>query len=249
LKDFLKNRLFSNGVIKAITVIAVFAISITILNRVIFPLFGFKFSYDSGALRITRVVKYSEDEAQILEILIKDTVKLGEIPQFEYLASKTGMDEQRLSHTLGSLAEKGDIAVDSGGAIVAAYPWTSRESDISVYLISDGQSIAGPLRTAGALYAMSAISLFDGGGRIEAVWEGLRESLVIEVENDEIVYTSNIAAVAYRTDDYKDSRFFASSDDAREYYSDKFELDRVIRLDRALLIGNIIAEGIKEKIR
>lgn len=248
LKDILKKRIFLRRALKAITVIAVLLIVLIALNSLIFPLLGFQFLYDSGHLKISEVISYSKDESRVLNILIKDTAVLGEIPQPEYLKSKTGLGNDGLTACLASLADKGDIALADNGMIVDAYPWTSRDTGILVCLIEDDQTTAGPISCSSALHVMSVMPLFDLKGEIKAVLQDSGDTLVIEIEKNEILFTDNIAAVVYRTDDYNDSRFFASLEGARAYHRDNFNLNRVIRLDKALLIGHIIAEAIKGKI-
>jgi hypothetical protein len=144
------------------------------------------------------------------------------------------------------LEEKGDIALNDLGYIIDAYPWTSRKTDISIYLGSENP-IKGPFKTAGALYAMSAMRLFEPNGKIEAAINDNRETLIIQIENGEIVYTNKIAAVVYRTDEYEDSRFFSSPDGAQKRFGERYNKDRVLRLDKALAIGDIIAQKLKEK--
>jgi hypothetical protein len=247
LKDILKKRPFLQRALKITAIIAVLLVILIAINGLVFPLFGFQFLYDSGRFKVTKVVTYSEDESRVLNILIRDTAVLGEIPQREYVKSKTGLENDGLTTCLVSLDGKGDIALTDSGKIVDAYPWTSRDTGILVYLKEDDKTI-GPLRCTGALHVMSVMPLLETDGKVKAVMLDSGDSLVIEIEKDEIVFTDNITAVVYRTENYKESRFFASSDGARSYYGDEFDINRVIRLDRALLIGNIIAEKIIEKI-
>ncbi|UCE66052.1 MAG: hypothetical protein JSU85_14555 [Candidatus Zixiibacteriota bacterium] len=248
LMDIFKRYLSFKGALKALLVIAVLSIVLIALNNIVLPLLGYKLRYNSGRFKVTEYIRYSRDESRVLSILIRDTIALKEIPQFQYLKAKTGLENDRLGQYLRSLADKGDIVLNDSGFVVDAYPWTSRETGILVYLDKDDQSTASPLKTPGALYAMSVMPFFELNGRIEAVLEDTDDVLTIEIENNEIIFTGKITAVAYRTDDYKDSRFFSSPDDARAYYHDNFDIERVIRIDRALLIGNIIAKEIKGKI-
>ena len=248
LKDILKRYLSFKGALRAILAVAVLLAALMALNSIVLPLLGYKFRYDSGRFKVAEYARYSEDESQILNILIKDTIVLKEIPQFQCLKAKTGLENDRLKRYLRSLADKGDIVLNDSGFIVDAYPWTSRETGILVYTDKNDRLTAGPINASGALYAMSVMHFFELNGKIEAVFEDTGETLIIEIENNEINFTSNITAVVYRTDDYKDSRFFSSPDGARTYHTDNFDIERVIRLDRALLIGNIIANEIKGKV-
>lgn len=248
LKDILKRRLFSKNVLKAIAAIAVLLIVLIALNNLIFPSLGFRFLYDSGRFKVEKVLRYSEEESRVLKILLRDTAILGEIPQREYLKSKTGLENEVLATCLASLEDKCDITLADNGMIVDAYPWTSRDTGILVFLSGDDQSLSGPIECASALHAMSVMPFLELSGKIKAVLEDSRDTLLIEIEKNEIVFTNNVAAVVYRTDDYQDSRFFASYESPGQYYGDEFELNRVIRLDRALLIGDIIGGEIKDKI-
>jgi hypothetical protein len=218
-----------------------------IINKAVLPRFGHKFIIDSGGLKYGEYRSYSDNESRVLKILVEDTPVLGKIPRKEYLAMKTGLSLDNIAGALESLAEKGDIVIGDSLAIIDAYPWIVSDIGIRVHLLSDQDSISGPLFAAGALYSLSAALLLDSDIRVEARLKDTAESLVIDIRDGKISYTNHIEAVVYNTEEHKYSRFYISARGAEADHPHDFDIKKVIRLDRALLIGDIIAGEIKEK--
>ena len=246
--NILKRNPISKIMIKCLAAVVAILIILLILSYVVPPLFGLKFIIFSNHPRIEKIIKYSKRESAILNILLKETVTQNSIPQLKFLEKESGIVKSELLATLESLADKGDIALDDSGTIVDVYPWTVRNTGIEVFIADSDYQDEHRLKAAGALYAMSVSSLYDLESNIVAKFSDTGANLKIEISNNEIQYTSNIGTIIYRAENYCDSRFFATSDGARAFYGDQFDVNRLIRLDRGLLIGDIIAAEIKDKI-
>jgi len=246
-RDLLKRFFLTGKTLKGIIWIAILLVAVLLVNQTILPRTGYKLRIDSGRLKFGAFQYYSKNEAKVLNVLVNDTPVLGRIPQQQYILSRTKLSGSDIAECIRSLEEKGDLALNESGKIISAYPWDdSREP--AVYLIVNQDSVIGPLGTAGAFYAMSVASLLDLDTRIEATLKDTGERLVIEIGNNEIIYVSRITAVVYRTEDYGNSAFYSSPDAVAAEYAGHYEINRVIRLDRALIKGNILARKIKDKI-
>ena len=247
LRDILKRFFLTGKILTGIIWAAIFIVALLIINQSVLPRIGYKLRIDSGRLKFGDFQYYSKNESIVLGVLVEDTPVLGRIPQPRYILSNTELSAIDIAECIGSLEKKGDLALDESGEIIRAYPWTNSR-DLSVYLIVSQDSVIGPLGGAGAFYAMSVAPLLGLDTRIEAKIKDTGEPLVIEIRNNEIIYVSRITAVAYRTEDYKDGAFYSSPDAVAANYAGHYEINRVIRLDRALDIGKIIAREIKDKI-
>ena len=247
-KKILKRYLFSKGVFFGVVAILALLVMATAFNNIVFPLFGYKFCYDSGRFGITEYVRYTKDESRILNILVNDTPVLGAIPSFHYLESRTGLSANDLKKSLNSLAEKGDITLDDNGIIKKAFPWADSAGIYSVLLVVGEDSIAGPIPVASALHAFSVAPLFGTNTRVMGMLKDTGETIIIEIENNHIVYTNHVAAVVYRAENFENTEFYGSPEGAEADHPGYFDINDAIRLDRALLIGNIISEKIKDKI-
>jgi len=246
-RDLLKRFFLTGKILTGIIWAAIFLVTVLLVNQTILPRTGYKLRIDSGRLKFGDFQYYSKNESKVLGILVNDTPVLGRIPQQQYIQSRTKMDKTDIEQCIRSLAEKGDLALDESGEIIRAYPWAN-SGDLSVFLIVNQDSVIGPLGAAGAFYAMSVAPILGLDTRIEANLKDTGEPLAIEIGNDEIIYVSRITAVTYRTEDYKNGAFYSSPDAVAADYAGHYEINRVIRLDRALAIGNIIARKIKGKI-
>jgi len=248
LKDILKRHLFSKGALTGIIVILILLAAVVALNSIVLPLFGYKFGYDSGRFGVMEYIRYSKDESRVLNMLVNDTPALGAIPSFQYLISRTGLSANELRKCLNSLAEKGDVTLDDNGIIRKVFPWADTESNFNVFLIDGKDSTIGPLPAVSALHAFSVAPLFAAKTRVTGIFKDTGEPVIIEIENNQIVYTSHIAAIVYMTEDYENTEFYFSPEGAEADHPDDFDIKKAIRLDRALLIANIMAKEIKDKI-
>jgi len=246
-RDMLKRFFLTGKILTGIIWAAIFIVALFIINQSILPKTGYKLRIDSGRLKFGGFKYYSKNESKVLGVLVEDTPVLGRIPQQQYIQSRTKLNKTDIAECIGSLEKKGDLALDESGGIISAYPWTDSR-DFAVYLIVNQDSAIGPLGAAGAFYAMSVAPLLGFDIRVKAKLKDTGEPLVIEIGNDEIIYVSRITAVAYRTEDYKNGAFYSSPDAVAADYAGHYDINRVIRLDRALLIGDIIAREIKDKI-
>ena len=220
-----------------------------VINQAVLPGFNRKLVYESGKLKIVELLSYTSAESRVLKILIDDTPILGRIPQLDDLKNKAHLNDDDLERDLGSLSAKGDIVMNSETRIIAAYPWTDSNSGIDIRLISDRDSFSAPFHVASALYGFSVARLIGSDIRIEARLEDTGEPLTIEIRGDAIAYTNRIEAVVYDSKDYRDSRFYSSPEGARNDNPEDFRINRAIRLDKALAIGDNIADEIRKKMR
>lgn len=244
--DKLKRFFLTGKTLTGIIWAAIILIAVLSLNQTILPRTGYKLRIESGGLKFGDYQYYSKNESKVLGLLVEDTPVLGKVPQPQYILSRTKLNGDDIAECIRSLEEKGDLALDESGGIISAYPWTDSR-DFAVYLIVNQDSVIGPLGVAGAFYAMSVAPLLDVDTRIETTLKDTGEKLVIEIGNNEIIYVSKITAVVYRTEDYENSVFYSSPDAVAAEYAGHYEINRVIRLDRALIIGDIIAREIKDK--
>jgi hypothetical protein len=235
---------YSRWVLAAIVILAV----IILLNQTIFPRLGFKFRFDSGGIKLQKYTFYSQNESMVLGILIYDTPVLGEIPRKEYIRSRTGLNPGEYDRIIRSLAGKGDLLLGESGEIIDAYPWTDSGELYFVYLTVNEDSTIGPLRAASPFYALSVSPLLGIDTHIESRFKDNRKPLGIRIEDNRIVYTTNMTTVVYLSDDYKNCDFYSSPDAVESDYAGQYDNSKVFRLDRALVVGDIIARDIKEKI-
>jgi hypothetical protein len=245
--DRIKRFFLTGKTLKGILWAALFLAVLVIINQTILPRIGYKLRIDSEGFRLRQYIYYSRNESKILNILINNTPTLGKIPQEENIRSKTGSTASDYKECIESLAEKGDILLDKSGEIIRAYPWADT-GGFHLYLIVNQDSTIGPIGAAGAFHAMSVAPLLGVDTRIEAKLKDTGEPLAIEIENSRIAYTNSISAVVYRTENYENSAFYSSPEGIEADYAGQYDINKVIRLDRALAIGKIIAREIKDKI-
>jgi hypothetical protein len=245
--DRIKRFFLTGKTLKGILWAAFLLTALFIINQTVLPRIGYKLRIGSDGVKFGDFVYYSKNESKILNILVEDSPIRDKIPQKKYILSRTGLKDVDFYNCIESLAEKGDIVIGEAKEIIRAYPWADT-SEFRIFLIVSQDSIIGPLRAASAFHAMSVPSLMGHNTRIEATLKDTGEPLVIEIGNNQIVYVSRITAVAYRTEDHENSAFYSSPDAIEAEYSGQYDVNKVIRIDRALVIGNVIAREIKDKI-
>lgn len=232
-------------IIFTFTILFVFAV---ILNEFVFPKYGHKLVYDSGHLKLIEYKSYSKMESKILKILISDTSVLGEIPQFEYLLGKTGFANEELERCLNALVEKDDISINADGIIINAYPWTLHDNDFKIFLIGGKEPASDFIPAASALHAFSVSSLLGSNIQIKSRLKDTGESLTIDIADGQIETVSHLAAVVYRDDNFANSNFYSSIKGVEKDIGNDFNVNGVLRLDRALKVGNYIADELRKKI-
>lgn len=246
-RDRLKRFFLTGRVLSWILWPAVILFIAIVLNQTLLPWIGYKFKVDSRGIRLQEYQHYSRAESEILRTLIDDTLTLGKIPQSEYIRDKTGLGAGDYVKTIRSLAAKGDILIGKSGEIARAYPWADT-SGINVYLQVDQDSAIGPLAAASALYAMSVAPLSGKDVKIESKFRDSGKPLTIIIVNNQIAYTTDVTAVVYPSDNRETSAFYTSPEAVESAHPGLFDVNKAIRLDRALVLGNIIAREIKDKI-
>ena len=161
---------------------------------------------------------------------------------------KLRIENEELKRCLNALVKKDDIFINDNGIIIGAYPWTLHESDFKVFLIEDEEPDSAFIPAASAFYALSVSNLLGANVQIKSRLKDTSDSLRINIIDGQIEAVSNLTAVVYRNDNFGESNFYSSIKGVEKDIGIGFNVNRVLRLDKALQIGNYIADELRKKI-
>ncbi len=199
-------------------------------------------------LELRPIKNYDDDEISILSLLVIGTPKLGMIPQAVDLAGMASVSEDSVRKVLYQLDLKGDIIITSEGEIRFAYPWADFDNGYQVFLEFGPGSVSGPLWVSDALHGLGISALFAGSKtRINSTLKDTGDSLFIEVADGQIVNSDHPEAVVYQGASYSDVDFYSSPSGAKTSHPGRFDATRLLRLDRALIIGESLTGAMKDK--